>query len=84
MNTNLIIYKVCYQAPLSEETRNNIEKNIEWSMESNDNESKQYNLDYVVEWFKDFYDLEQIEGEIKEDYELLLHLLKQEVEYIEF
>lgn len=84
MNTNLIIYKVCYQAPLSEETRNNIEKNIEWSMESNDNESKQYNLDYVVEWFKDFYDLEQIEGEIKEDYELLLQLLKQEVEYIEF
>lgn len=84
MNTNLIIYKVCYQAPLSEETRNNIEKNIEWSMESNDNESKQYNLDYVVEWFKDFYDLEQIEGEIKEDYELLLNLLKQEVEYIEF
>jgi hypothetical protein len=84
MKTNLMIYKVCYNTPLSKETQNDIEKNVMWSMVSYDYESKQYNLDYVLEWFKDFYDLDQIEGEIKEDYELLVHLLKQEVEYIEF
>ena len=85
MKTNLMIYKVCYNTPLSKETQNDISNNVGWSMVSYDNESKQYNLDYVIEWFKDYYyDLEQIEGEIKEDYDLLINLLKQEVEYIEF
>ena len=85
MKTNdLMIWKVCYHPPLSQETQKDIEKEVSWSMNSSDDSSKQYNLDFVVEWFKEFYDLEQIEGEIKDDFELLTYLLEQEVDYIEF
>ena len=81
---NLTLWKVCYNPPLSEETKEDIEKNIQWSMNSSDDSSKQYNLDYIVEWFKEFYDLEQIEGEIEDDFNLLTYLLEQKVEYVEF
>jgi len=80
---NLSILKVCYNPPLSTETVKDIQTNISWSMTSSDDTTKQYSLDFVLEWFKEFWDLESIEGNLKQDYVLLQFLLENEVEYIE-
>ena len=75
--------KVAYNPNLSQETQKDIIDNISFSMASNDETTCQYNLDTCIEWFKNFYDLDQIEGEILNDYNILMYLVEENFDYIE-
>lgn len=75
--------KVSYNPNLSLETQEDIINNVSFSMVSNDETTCQYYLDSCIEWFKNFYDLNQIEGELLNDYNILKYLTEEKFDYIE-
>lgn len=67
------IFKVAYNPVLSEESLAYIVENVEYSMISNDESSRQYDLDYILSITKD--ELGDVVGITETDYESLKGLM---------